>query len=232
RIIDPAGGSWCLDALTGELAACAWQRLAELDAAGGMAEALRSGLLAERLAATRRARETLLRTRARPVLGVSAYPAPVGEAVVAEGSSGMLPSRFVPQGDAAPFERLRDAADGWAAARGGRPRLVLRLLGEPRTAGSAAGLARSVGEAGGLEVVVGEAEPGAALALCLGRGVVPTELTAAIEQGHDGRAAFVLVATGTNEDAPPSDATAAWLRPESDVVTLLEQLHRALGVLP
>ena len=50
RVIDPAGGSWYVERLTDELAAAAWAFFQEIERAGGQAAALRSGLVAERLA--------------------------------------------------------------------------------------------------------------------------------------------------------------------------------------
>ncbi len=55
-VADPAAGSWSLEALTEQLARAAWGRLQELERRGGMAECLRSGVVAEQLAAAAEAR--------------------------------------------------------------------------------------------------------------------------------------------------------------------------------
>ncbi len=51
RVIDPAGGSWYAERLTDQLARAAWDLFQEIERAGGQLAALRSGLVAERVAA-------------------------------------------------------------------------------------------------------------------------------------------------------------------------------------
>ena len=43
HVIDPAGGSFYVEQLTDELADQAWQKFLEVDAAGGILEALKQG---------------------------------------------------------------------------------------------------------------------------------------------------------------------------------------------
>ncbi|QNA76268.1 hypothetical protein C8250_034270 [Streptomyces sp. So13.3] len=52
RVIDPAGGSWYVEKLTDELAHGAWEFFQSIEHAGGQAKALRSGMIADRLAGT------------------------------------------------------------------------------------------------------------------------------------------------------------------------------------
>lgn len=74
RVIDPAGGSWYVERLTVDLARRAWEWFQEIEAHGGLPAALRSGLIADRLAATWRRRRADLDRGIEPVTGVSAYP--------------------------------------------------------------------------------------------------------------------------------------------------------------
>nr|WP_305143299.1 methylmalonyl-CoA mutase family protein [Streptomyces microflavus] len=98
RVIDPAGGSWYVERLTDELAAAAWAFFQETERAGGLPAALRSGLVAERLAATwRRAARSWPAARADH--RVSEFP---------------MPSER-------PVER-EPAPDAFAGAPGGLPR--------------------------------------------------------------------------------------------------------------
>ncbi len=74
RVADPAGGSNYVETLTDDLARAAWTWFGEIDAAGGAAAALASGAVAERLAATRAARDADLATRELPLTGTSTFP--------------------------------------------------------------------------------------------------------------------------------------------------------------
>ena len=74
RVADPAGGSYFVESLTDQLAVKAWARVQELEAAGGMAAALASGLVARQIEATNAARARLLATRNAPITGVSMFP--------------------------------------------------------------------------------------------------------------------------------------------------------------
>ena len=55
---------------------------------------------------------------------------------------------------AAPFERLRDAADAASARQGARPRVFLAAIGAPAAHGRRVGFARELFEAGGLDALV------------------------------------------------------------------------------
>jgi methylmalonyl-CoA mutase len=73
RVIDPWGGSFYVERLTYELAARAWAHISEVEAAGGMTEAIDAGIPKMRI------EEAAARTQARidsgrqPVIGVNKY---------------------------------------------------------------------------------------------------------------------------------------------------------------
>lgn len=111
RVNDPAGGSWYVENLTEQIANKAWTVFQEIEAAGGMAAALASGLVADKIAATKAARGKRLASRKQPLTGVSMFPKPDEEArevrprPVAPKLAGLAPER-----DSAVFEALRDRA--------------------------------------------------------------------------------------------------------------------------
>ncbi len=74
RVMDPGGGSLFLEDLTAKLAQAAWAQFQEIEAAGGMAEALQSGLVASKIGETWSAREKNLASRRDPLTGVSEFP--------------------------------------------------------------------------------------------------------------------------------------------------------------
>ncbi len=73
-VIDPAGGSWYVERHTDELARAGWAVFTELERAGGLAKALDSGLIDERLAATRTARTARFATGEESITGVTVFP--------------------------------------------------------------------------------------------------------------------------------------------------------------
>ena len=74
QVVDPAGGSWYVEALTDALAQKAWAFFQELERAGGLRAALAGGLVADRIAASREARRAAVATRHESITGVSAFP--------------------------------------------------------------------------------------------------------------------------------------------------------------
>jgi methylmalonyl-CoA mutase len=81
RVIDPWGGSAYVEKLTRDLAARAWEHIAEVEAAGGMARAIDEGIPKMRI------EEAAARTQARidsgrqPVIGVNKYRPSVDEPI-------------------------------------------------------------------------------------------------------------------------------------------------------
>jgi len=74
RVIDPAGGAWFLEDLSDRLAGTAWSAFQEIERAGGIAEALKSGAVAARIEAGNRERDRNLARRRDALTGVSEFP--------------------------------------------------------------------------------------------------------------------------------------------------------------
>src|SRR5690606_4066719 len=73
RVVDPAGGSWYVERLTEDLARAAWTWFTEIERAGGLAAALESGMVADRIAATWARRRADIARRRAPLTGVSEF---------------------------------------------------------------------------------------------------------------------------------------------------------------
>ena len=133
KVSDPAGGAWFVESLTDQLAAKAWEVFQQIEAAGGMAAALTSGLVAERIAAANAARAKRLADRSQPLTGVSMFPNPAEEPLTvrprpaAPARAGLAPHR-----DSEVFEALRDRA----AAADPRPAVFQACLGARRDFGA------------------------------------------------------------------------------------------------
>lgn len=165
-VTDPAGGSWYVESLTEQLAGKAWQRVQEIEAAGGMAAALADGLIASQIATTAAERTKRLASRKLPVTGVSTFPkedeqphTDVRPRPQAPAQGGLRPAR-----DSEVFEGLRDRAIRGAQEIGHHPAVFLACLGARRDFGGremftsnlllVAGLAHPQTEGGTTEEIV------------------------------------------------------------------------------
>ncbi|MCP2165451.1 methylmalonyl-CoA mutase family protein [Goodfellowiella coeruleoviolacea] len=156
-VIDPAGGSWYVERLTDELAHTAWAWFQDIERAGGLAAALTSGLVADRLAETWARRSANLADRTDPITGVSEFPNLAEQPVIrppaptpAEPTGGLPRVRY-----AQAWEALRDRADRLAArpgerGDGARPAVFLATLGPVARHNARAGFAANLFNAGGI----------------------------------------------------------------------------------
>ncbi|MFJ8578334.1 methylmalonyl-CoA mutase family protein [Micromonospora sp. NPDC093277] len=150
RVIDPAGGSWYVERHTEELAQAAWAWFTEIERAGGMAAALDSGLIADRLAATWQRRADNLAHRKDPLTGVSEFPH-LQERLPARPPAPGPPDGGLPRHRyAEAYEALRDRADAHAEATGARPTVFLATLGPAAVHNARAGFAANLFAAGGV----------------------------------------------------------------------------------
>ncbi|MFE6774904.1 methylmalonyl-CoA mutase family protein [Streptomyces sp. NPDC057702] len=173
RVIDPAGGSWYVERLTAEVAEAAWAFFQEIEAAGGMADGLTSGLVGDRLAATWQRRSKDLARREEPITGVSEFPLLDERPVEREpyptspdsGPAATGPVAGLPRvrRDQA-YERLRARGEAHLAAHGQRPRVFLATLGPAAAHTARATFAANLFQAGGIEALQGQggADPSAA----------------------------------------------------------------------
>ncbi|GAB2882156.1 methylmalonyl-CoA mutase family protein [Streptomyces mayteni] len=149
RVIDPAGGSWYVESLTDELARAGWAWFQEIERAGGQEAALRSGLVAERLAAEWARRRGRLAKRREPITGVSEF-ANLTERLPERSPAPARPAGGLPvvRRDEA-FEALRARAD----AAGERPRAFLAAIGPVAAHTARVGFAANLFQAAGIEPV-------------------------------------------------------------------------------
>ncbi|GHG78103.1 methylmalonyl-CoA mutase small subunit [Streptomyces griseocarneus] len=221
RVVDPAGGSWYVERLTDELAHAAWAWFQEIERAGGQAAALRSGLVAERLAATWQSRSADLATRREPITGVSEFPH-LGERPLHREPAPAAPAGGLPKvrRDEA-YEALRARSDAHLAATGTRPRVLLATLGPAAAHTARATFAANLFRAGGIEPL---AEP------------VTAETAAAALAGSG--ATLVCLCSSDALYADQADAVAAALKAAGAGRVLLagrpageqREAHRRAGV--
>ncbi|MEU0566073.1 methylmalonyl-CoA mutase subunit beta [Nonomuraea sp. NPDC005983] len=157
RVIDPAGGSWYVERRTADLAERAWAWFQEIEAAGGYEAA--SGLIAERIAATRARRADDIAHRRFPITGVSEFPdinekplnrptppdphEPRAGRQSEERDAGADVVRYAQE-----FEVLRDLAD----AQPERPKVFLATIGTVAAYTARAAFAGNLFQAGGIGI--------------------------------------------------------------------------------
>ena len=73
KVIDPAGGSWCIESLTAELANKAWVLFQEVQKLGGMAAAMHAGFPQKAVGATAEAKLQAVSARKESIVGVNQY---------------------------------------------------------------------------------------------------------------------------------------------------------------
>jgi len=167
RVVDPAAGSWYLETLTRELTTAGWSFMQKIEAAGGAASALESGLVAEAVAASRGARAADIAKRKAGLIGVSEFPDLAEAGVDLDAADARAFAKPAPTPMAgtdshcppltawrasSPFEALRRRA----AAMDIRPKVFLATLGAPADYSGRVGFARNLFAAGGIAAEVGE----------------------------------------------------------------------------
>ena len=147
--IDPAGGAWYVEVLTGQLARKAWALFQEVESHGGMAKAMLGGFPQSLVAKAAGDKQALVDTRRRPILGTTTQPNLREESRSAPraGTVGIARRRSVPK-PIKSFSALRAAA----AKRTTLPTLRIAWT-QKREAGPTAPVLRSFRAAGGFETV-------------------------------------------------------------------------------
>ena len=136
RVNDPAGGSFYVDTLTEQLAQTGWAWFQQIEAAGGMAKAVNTALIGDRLAASTAERDRRLSDRSTPLTGVSMFPQLI-EPVIDRIPRPTAPPIALPRRrDAEIFEALRDRTAAITQATGAPPTILLAALGTRRDFGA------------------------------------------------------------------------------------------------
>lgn len=135
KVTDPAAGSGAIEDRTDKLCDSAWAFFQEIEAAGGLMDAIRKGMVQDRIAAARDARNTDIARRKRPITGVSEFPdlSEKGVSVLEQGDADLAglspsPQELPDPGNGERFTALRKLA----LAGSPLPHLGMRLDQLPR----------------------------------------------------------------------------------------------------
>jgi methylmalonyl-CoA mutase len=127
RCVDPAGGSYYVEVLTGSIARESWKLMQEIEAAGGFRKAWDSGLIPGYLAKSRAAKEAAVSSRKRAILGTNQYPnrnERMLEKIVRK------PEDMIRPRAAEVFEAIRLRTERHAAKTGSTPLVLLLEMGD------------------------------------------------------------------------------------------------------
>jgi methylmalonyl-CoA mutase len=246
KVADPAAGSGAIEDLTDQLCRAAWTLFQEIEAAGGIAAALASGMLQTKVTAIRDQRLAALARRKDSLTGVSIFPniAEAGVAVDAPlpppASAAALASLRL----AAPFEALRDASDRALAGTGARPSVFLANLGTPADFTARTTFAKNFFEAGGIAAISDEnAErpplieafkaSGAALAcLCSSDKIYEAEAVAAAQAFKSAGARHIYLAgrAGEREAALKEAGVQSFVYEGCDALSTLQRAYDILNI--
>lgn len=189
RVADPAGGSWYVESLTDEVADAAWSIVQQIESAGGMAAALKAGLVERRLAEARAQTATAVSTRRQPLTGVSMFPAS-GEVPLTRRERAAVPGDGLPvHRDSAVFEALRDRAAQLDPA----PVIPIAALGARRDFGARETFVANLLAAGGLRTQTLEGSAQEIAAQVSGRHT-PVVAVASSPKGYAAHAGDALTA--------------------------------------
>jgi methylmalonyl-CoA mutase len=252
KVADPAAGSGGIEDLTEKLCRAAWTLFQKVERRGGAWTALEQGLIQQKVADVRRAREAAVARRKDALTGTSDFPdlaerpvavLDVAPAVVASDEASPtfepLPSIRL----AHPFEELRDASDLMLAQTGVRPRIFLANLGRLSDFTARAGFAKNFFEAGGIEAVTNDGfasrdemvtafkGSGARLAcLCASDAVYASEAVAAAHALAAAGARLTLAGRpGEQEQALRSAGIDAFIFAGCDMLAALRTTHGAIA---
>jgi methylmalonyl-CoA mutase len=235
RVLDPAGGSWYVESLTDDLARAAWEWFTEIERAGGLAAALDSGLVRDRLADAWATRTERLAHRTDAITGVSEFPNPAEQLPERRPAAAAQPSGGLPRMRAAQeFEELRDRAEATAE----RPRVYLATIGPVARHTARATFAANLFQAGGLATPSGDGASGLADAGTTVACICGTDRDYVAEEGLSPAAALAaeLHAAGATQvwlAGKPSlgvDGVDGYVYAGCDALDVLRTVHEQLGV--
>jgi methylmalonyl-CoA mutase len=161
-IVDPAGGSWYVEALTTELAEKAWQYFQQIEAKGGMLEGLKSGWLQDEISTVYAKRRQDIFTRKQSIVGTNVYAnlaekvAPAKEKTVYnyfENAGSAIKIKAITNTRLSePFEELRNISERIEGKSGSKPQVGMICLGELKQYKPRLDFMKGFLAAGGLEV--------------------------------------------------------------------------------
>ena len=253
RVTDPAHGSWYVETLTDDLAKAAWALFQDIEANGGMAPALESGFIQDKIARVAEARAGDIAHGRVELTGVSVFPR-LGD----DGVKRSRTRRSIRSSTAAPRSRRSRRGDWRSPSRGcatpptrtlartgKRPQVFLGCLGDLAVHAARSTWMRNYLAAGGIEAIASAplhssadagaafAASGATIACLCSSDQVYAELAEATAGALKQAGAKPVLLAGRPKDQEAALKAAGvdtFIFAGGDAVATLTKLHRALGV--
>ncbi|MBN1279558.1 MAG: methylmalonyl-CoA mutase subunit beta [Chlorobium sp.] len=132
RVNDPAAGSYYIETLTAELAATAWKQFVEIEAAGGLAEAIKNGMVPDAIARAASSARKNIENRKKNLIGVNRYlwPLTVGQEEQLDALQNAAETARNTS-ETTSFELLRLKAERHRITTGSIPSVFIWLSGDP-----------------------------------------------------------------------------------------------------
>lgn len=141
RTVDPAGGSYYVEALTGSIAHESWKLMQQVDGAGGFLKSLEAGGIQQEVRKSRKNKDAAIAARKGNLLGTNQYPnqkermldalkRPRASASNHQGHVAIHVEALPPYRVAEVFEALRLRIERHAAKKGRAPRILLLEIGD------------------------------------------------------------------------------------------------------
>ena len=165
RVVDPAGGSFYVEQLTDELADQAWKKFLDVDAAGGILEALKKGTIQSEIADVFNQKVQNVANRKESIIGTNVYPNPADEVhikAIDKADSYIVvnqPTTITPiklKRLARAFEQLRLRSAAYKQNNGNAPKIGLINLQELKAYKPRADFVKGLVSAGGIDTVQSE----------------------------------------------------------------------------
>ncbi|WP_017581431.1 methylmalonyl-CoA mutase family protein [Nocardiopsis valliformis] len=239
QVIDPAGGSFYVEALTRDLYTAGWVFFQELERAGGIAAAIEHGELRTAVDRLWERRRHDLARRTAPLTGVSEFPDPHEKPLVREPDPAypaQVKGGFPVRRYAQDYESLRDRSDAHTAATGRRPTAFLATLGPVAAHTARASFATNLLAAGGIAVdnpgPLGDAQAaataftasGSRVAVICSSDKVYAEHAEAVARALRGVGARRVLLAGAPRDAYREAGVDSFAHKGCDAVALLTDL--------
>jgi methylmalonyl-CoA mutase len=162
KVIDPAGGSFYVEQLTDELAEKAWSKFLEIEEAGGIIAALKSGIIQKEISLVFYNRQENISLRKESVIGTNVYPNPSDRVAFLKSTSD--PSFMTlnhpvkiesvkPNRATALFEEIRMKSEGYREKSGRLPKIGLINWGDLKSYRPRADFVKNLLVTGGIEVI-------------------------------------------------------------------------------
>jgi len=240
RILDPAGGSWFVEDLTGQLADQAWRSFQTIEQHGGFVDA--HDYIAGQIAEIAARRTDDIAHRKTAITGVNEYPN-LAEAALPQSDSSYSPlaaGKLIRY--AAQFEALRDRSDAYLARAGSRPQALLLPVGPLAEHNIRTTFASNLLASGGIEAInpgtvdadgvaraVTDAGSPVVAVLCGTDARYGTEAAAVVEAAHSAGVSHVCLAGPQKAVADADHQPDEFLNAKINVVEALSHLLDRLG---